>query len=500
MSRVGRKKDIRIDYTPTDKQAMFHTSWANYILYGGQAGGGKSRAFREDAKNYCLKIPGLTVGIFRRTTPELNTHIIPSMKEFPAPHLCTYNKKNNWWQFVNGSMLMFCYAQHEDDIFKYRSTEFDIIYIDEATTFTPFQLQFIKGRLRRTIDVSDIDGRDFSHKIPGMYMSSNPGGVSHEYLKSQFVTGMEAFKIVPVDESWDEDEDKYWEYKQYIPASVDDNPHIDKGYKKRLEQYPEPWRSAYLHGSWDIHEGQAFNFLPSRHILDPFPEVPKYGPIYMSYDYGFGAPFSIGWWFTDADGRLYRFAEWYGWDGTPNKGMRLPDSEVALEILRREKEMGLENRDIYRITGRDSFNKEPDKRGGGQGPSTADEFIKVNERLVLNPGDSDRKLKIRQFRQRMKVPDDPKEMPMIVVSPSCKHFIRTIPSIQTHPRNPEDIDERGEDHVYDEVCLVCMMHQMDTANNYQGKPLTPAQIDHMKLRGHWNPVGDVIEQTIFGGF
>ena len=35
--------NVTINYQPTPKQAMFHASKANEILYGGAAGGGKRR-------------------------------------------------------------------------------------------------------------------------------------------------------------------------------------------------------------------------------------------------------------------------------------------------------------------------------------------------------------------------------------------------------------------------------------------------------------------------
>ena len=66
--------------------------------------------------------------------------------------------------------------------------------------------------------------------------------------------------------------------------------------------------------------------------IDPIP-VPEYAPIYMTFDWGFGAPFSVGWWWVDADGRLIRFAEWYGWNGEINKGLRLEDSRIAEGII-----------------------------------------------------------------------------------------------------------------------------------------------------------------------
>jgi hypothetical protein len=189
----------------------------------------------------------------------------------------------------------------------------------------------------------------------------------------------------------------------------------------------------------------------------------------MTFDWGFGAPFSIGWWWVDSDNRVYRFGEWYGWDGkNPNRGIRITDAEIAEGILRREKEMGIHKYPITRIAGPDCFRKKANYMGGGQGPSTADEFKSFCESsyardlfghdvtLKLIPGDADRERKMRQFRNRMRVPDEPSFMPMLVVYDTCTEFIRTIPSISLDEDNIEVVEDGQEDHVYDESAHICM--------------------------------------------
>ena len=50
-------KEYRVVYEPTEKQKLFHASCADEVLFGGAAGGGKSRAIVMDALLRCLMYP-----------------------------------------------------------------------------------------------------------------------------------------------------------------------------------------------------------------------------------------------------------------------------------------------------------------------------------------------------------------------------------------------------------------------------------------------------------
>ena len=154
---------------------------------------------------------------------------------------------------------------------------------------------------------------------------------------------------------------------------------------------------------------------------------------------------------VDNDGRLIRFDEWYGYNGAANEGLRIPDSEIATEIIARENSMGISHRQIMRLSGHDCFAKKPDYHGGGQAPSTAEIFAQHG--LYLTCGDADRAKKIRNFRERLNIIGD--ERPMLQVCERCIHTLRTIPNLVCNKNNIEDIDTMGEDHIYDEIGLVC---------------------------------------------
>ena len=107
---------------------------------------------------------------------------------------------------------------------------------------------------------------------------------------------------------------------------------------------------------------------------------------------------------------------------------------------------------FIRLAGPDCFNKKPDYKGGGQGPSTAETFAAKG--IYISPGDPNRQLKIRQFRERLLIQDDGK--PNMLIMEHCKHFIRTIPTLCYDPDVDGDIDTDQEDHIFDSACHICM--------------------------------------------
>ena len=96
---------IQIDYTPTPKQYAFHASTANEVLYGGAAGGGKTKAIVMDAFSRCEHYPKTNAFIFRRTYRELEDTVISEAKASIPPELAVYNVGRHIMHFTNGSKI-----------------------------------------------------------------------------------------------------------------------------------------------------------------------------------------------------------------------------------------------------------------------------------------------------------------------------------------------------------------------------------------------------------
>ena len=457
-----------------------------YFLFGGMMGPGKSYWLRW----WCLRRLYVLFKVFGLKTPVgmLACEDYPSLKdrqiskiaqEFPAwtgkLHL-DHNSfgrcfilHSNW----GGGVLCF---RNLDDPSKYQSAEFAFIAVDELTKNTYETFNFLRTRLR-------WKGLEDDECI--FAAASNPGGVGHTWVKQLWMDRLFA-------DEWRKPTDLTDRFC-YLPASAEDNPSLPPSYWHALDTLPDAMRRAFRGGDWNVFVGQAFPELSKdRHGCEPMP-IPKGAHIYCTFDWGFGAPFSVGWWWVDGDGRIYRFAEWYGWNGTPNQGLRLSDEELAKQIIEREKKLLPEwvaSAEIQRLCGHDCFQKKPDYKGGGQGPSTAETFAKVGQQerhqFIWRVGDPSRALKIRQFHERLRPTDytgNPTK-PMLMVYNTCENFFRTISGLIQDEHKIEDIDTTGEDHVFDEAAHICMARPLALPEAKPKLSATDKRIDRLTRGEH----------------
>src|SRR5690606_8007557 len=87
--------------------------------------------------------------------------------------------------------------------------------------------------------------------LPKAVFSSNPGGPGHSWLKSTFIDPAPPETIF-------EDEALGWP-TIFIPARMDDNSHLDKGYEKQFAGLPPELAKALREGDWDAVVGQALH-------------------------------------------------------------------------------------------------------------------------------------------------------------------------------------------------------------------------------------------------
>ena len=419
---------------PNDKQKLFLADTHRYVGYGGARGGGKSWCVRTKAKIMAAKYPGIKICIVRKTYPELTAnHIKPLTKEIPK-EMARYNDSKKEFRFVNGSEIIFRYLDTDKDLDRFQGTEFDILFLDEATQFSEDQYKMLIACVRGV--------NDFPKRV---YITCNPGGVGHQWVKRLFIDRIY---------NTGEEPEEY----SFIQAGVRDNKalmEMQPDYIKQLEALPPKIREAWLNGSWDVYMGQFFedfyNFPDhyadrvGTHVIDPF-EIPDGWKIYRSFDWGYNKPFSCGWWAVDYDGVAYRILELYGCDKTPNEGVKWTPPKVFAEIHRIETEhRWLAGKKIIGIA-------DPAIWDAETGESIAD--VAAKHQVFFTPGDNKRIPGWMQVHYRLAFDDN--GFPMMYVFSNCKAFIRTIPLLQYDEHRPEDLDTDGEDHVADEVRYFCM--------------------------------------------
>ncbi len=426
---------FRISWQPKQRAAREAADTHRFTLFGGSRGPGKSWWIRWWLLEKLLQcrqigIKNVTAGLFCEDYVSLTDRQISKIQaEFPASMGSIKKSTTMGLGFCFHDGNGFLALRNLDDPSRYQSAEFAFIGVDELTKNPLSTFNILRGSLRWP----GISATRF-------VATSNPGGIGHAWVKSLWIDRQFPPELQPIADQF-----------AFVPALPADNPSLDASYWEMLNTLPEPLRLAWVEGRWDVFTEQAFNFQVSTHVIKPLP-VPENAPLMMTFDWGFGKPYSVGWWWMDADRRLYRFTELYGaMPGASDTGLRQTDEEIAERIIEHERKNGIEGQ-ITRLCDPTCFNKKADYRGGGQGPSTAEVFARMG--LSLSPGDPARKLKIRQFNQRLRVV--PGEMPMLVVYPCCTEFIRTIQLLQIDPHDPEDIDTRMEDHIYDEACHAVM--------------------------------------------
>ena len=464
-------RHVVIDYVPTPKQLLFHSTDADEVLYGGAAGGGKSKACVMDALARTLRYPNSHAYIFRRTFRELEDTIIAEAKGSYPQGLGRYVSGAHEYRLNNGSIIHFRHCASREDMYTYAGAEILFLYFDELTTFEREIFDFLKTRLRakKTLGL-----------VPVVRCTSNPGNIGHAWVKEYFVdAGPFGEKVQKEIKSAALGKTKIVT-TQYIPSLATENPHITEDYIFELEKKPEALRRALLMGEWDAFEGQVFlewkddpKHYGDRkwtHVIDPFP-IPLHWPRFMSFDHGYSKPFSVGWWALAPDGTAYRYREWYGWNGTPNKGLEISPGEIAKGIVEREYDERRENINIDRIADPAIFDR-------SRGDSVAQMMEPQGGRdgVYFRKGDNTRLAGKMQFHERLRFDEDGR--PKMQVFRTCRQFIRTIPALPYDLRKAEDVDSDSEDHIYDEARYFLMARPVPVSD--------PRTI----VRRQWSPLDD----------
>lgn len=445
---------------PNPKQDMFLRDTHKIVGFGGARGGGKSWSIRAKAKALAFKWPGIKIIIIRKSYPELTeNHIKPLKKDLyvgvPGKELAKYNDSKKEMRLINGSEILFRYLDNEKDYDRLHGLETDVLFIDEATQFTE---EIIKKLF------SIVRG---ANKFPKrIYMTCNPGGVGHGYIKRIFI-----------DKKYKDGEDP--EDYSFIQSLVTDNKVLmetDPGYIKMLESLPAKIKEAWLAGRWDVFQGAYFEEFRDRpdvvkcneagiseeealtqrrytHVIEPF-EIPRDWSITRAYDWGYGKPFSFLWVATDYEGTAYVFLEWYGCTKTPNEGIKWNNAQQMSHC--KEIEDGhrwLKGKHIYGVADPSIWDGSHDT----DGISCAEIGEKYG--VYFDKANNERIAGWMMLREYLKF--DEEGRPKLYIFNTCENLIRTIPLMMFDEKKVEDLDTMLEDHDLDALRYFAMSRPIE---------------------------------------
>ncbi len=461
-------------WSPQPKQQLFQQRPEYEALYGGAAGGGKSDALLAEALRQ-VHIPHYRAIIFRKTYPQLSELIDRSKDIYkPAFPKARYNHTDHFWLFPSGSKIYFGSMQRTGDRTNYQGKRYDFVAFDELTHFTWDEYSYLMSRNRPGGPGTRVYIR----------ATTNPGGIGHGWVKDRFITA--APPLTPITGEYTvvtPDGPLTLKRKRiFVPATVFDNQKLldnDQNYLANLAMLPAAERDALLYGDWNSFNGQVFSEWrddPAHyddqlytHVIKPF-RIPRFWPRYRGFDFGYSRPFSVGWYAVDPDGRLYRIAEYYGSTGEPNVGVQMQPAEIAANIKRIEaEEPNLKGCQIYGVADPSIFDE-------SRGMSIAAMMESAPNFISWAPGDNTRIAGKMQYHFRLAFGKDGR--PMFYCFNTCKHFIRTIPTLVYDDKHVEDIDTDQEDHIYDE-CRYVMMNNPIAARKNELQP--PKEFDPLDL-------------------
>ncbi len=382
---------------PFAPQKEFLRARERFVAYGGSRGGGKSYAVRMKATLAALRYGGIRILILRRTYPELYENHIKELRALLSPY-ATYRDTDKSISFPNGSLIKFGFCDAESDADRYQGQEYDLIFMDEATHFTEYQFRCLSACLRGC------------NRFPKrFYLTCNPGGVGHGWVKRLFL-----------DRDFREGERP--EDYRFIAATVYDNKPLlesDPSYLDRLRALSPEMRRAWLDGDWDLHAGQFFpEFRRDLHVVEPRTVSPD-ERVFRAFDYGLDMLACL-WFALDRTGRVTVIRELY----EPNLiASRAAEKILALspepvyatyappDLWNRQKDTGRSMWEIFEEAGLRLFRADPNRIQG---------WMQVKE--YLTP----------------KCEGDGVMRPRLTIFSTCRNLIRTLPLLLHDRQNPSD--------------------------------------------------------------
>jgi phage terminase large subunit len=458
--------------TERQRQAFTATDTHRFVLFGGAGGGGKSYFLRWWCLRQLLKlyvktgIEGIRVGLFSMDYPTLTDRQISRIsREFPAKLGSLKKTQTDGFnfqlfpEFGNGTIAL----RNLDDPSKYRSAEFAAIAIEELTENTKETFDDLRFRLRWP----GIDR-------PCLIAATNPGGVGHHWVKEFWIDKKFPKEMQPLSKEF-----------AYVPARVQDNPHLTGEYYQDLLSLPDRRRKALAEGDWSIPEGQYFtNWDRSRRAVHPgvMAQIVKpWWSRWISMDWGFRHVSAI-YWFAAGD-VMPEDAKLLGRDWDTPRRCVFTYRELVMSLAEAGNEVGSGEAELARLIADktkeqcSSFFLSPD--AFGQKQSSHPPAVIIGEEFrALNKSRSQYQMPQPDRAINDRVPGWRFMYSLIqndswFISEMCPEALSAVPSAQYDKDGPNTEDVQKTDHAYDD-CIDSLRYGLFSMLRNTTKPFEVA--------------------------
>lgn len=495
MQQLTTNQDYKVVWEPLKgSQELAVSCPCNHILYEGTRGPGKTDA----QLMFFRRFVGLGYGqfwrgvIYDREYKNLDDLISKAkrwFRQFGDGAKFVSSASQLKWVWNTGEELWFRVMKTEENYWNYHGMEFPFIGWNELTKHPTSDLYDIAMSLNRSSFIPAKHSPDLSSPLPEIplviFSTTNPYGVGHNWVKQRFIDAADPGEIVSIVKDVfnprSQRRETITKTQVRIFGSYKENIYLSPEYILELENITDPnKRKAWLWGDWEITSGGMFDDVWSNtyNKVKPFP-IPSSWKMFRSFDWGSSAPFSVGWW-AESDGSdvyyqdgscrstlpgdLFRIGEWYGWNGQPNKGLRMLATKIAKGIVERE----LKNGWYGRVKPGPADNSINDDTNGVCIARDMSKKVLINGKeykgvkwSLSNKSPGSRKngwemMRVAIFNAQ---PENelPRENPGLFVFDNCKDgFLRTVPSAPRSMKDLDDVDTDAEDHVCDEVRYVIL--------------------------------------------
>jgi hypothetical protein len=230
----GRQVDtIELTRKQTEFAEALLSGKYSYLLYGGAIRGGKTYCMLLLVLLFCKMYRGSRWAIVRKDLPTLKRNTLPSFERVaPRPFVGEINRTDFFVDCANGSRIIFFpeSVERDPELNRWRGLEVNGFALEECNEIS-------EGAFAKAIERAGSWRCEGEQPPPLIMATCNP---TLSWVKRRWYDPWRKGTLEP---PW-----------YYLPARVDDNPHLDPAYLASLETLRQTDAAAYerfVQGNWE---------------------------------------------------------------------------------------------------------------------------------------------------------------------------------------------------------------------------------------------------------